>query len=287
MNRWNLSIAGIPVDVTAEGSVKLDHVEARFGAFARCPWVDDLPPWRLTARATDGWAPPRPVLAPLPGADVRWLEDGRVELLRAYDLTTMDLAARRVHSEGKTSVATVPVVDPTVLDTPLRYIASLGLPPHDGLLMHASGYADDRGAALFLAVSGGGKTTTARKLPHAHVLSDDQVALRRVAGAWTAYALPFVGEYRRATVPRRGPLRALVLLAQGSEARLSRLPPSAVIAPILRCVVNFAPGAHAARLLDLAADLAATVPVMRLTLERSTPMEPILDALLADEPREF
>lgn len=285
MNRWNLSIAGIPVDVTAEGSVKLDHVEARFGAFARCPWADDLPPWQLAVRATDGWAPPRPVLAPLPGADVRWLADGRVELLRAYDLTTMDLAARRVESEGRTSVATVPVIDPTVLDTPLRFIASLGLPPHDGLLMHASGYADDRGAALFLAVSGGGKTTTARKLPHAHVLSDDQVALRRVAGEWTAYALPFVGEYRRATVPRRGPLRALVILAQGSEVKLARLSPSAAIAPILRCVVNFAPGAHAARLLDLAADLAATVPVMRLTLAKSTPMEPLLEALLAPEVR--
>jgi len=123
-------------------------------------------------------------------------------------------------------------------------------------------------------------TTTARKLPHENVLSDDQVALRRIEGAWTAWALPFVGEYRRATVPRVAPLRAVVLLAKGEGATLTRVHPAAAIAPVMRCAVNFAPGPHGAALLDLAADLATRVPVHRLTLDRDAPVTPALDALL-------
>lgn len=280
MNAWTLSIAGMPVSVRAEGPVNAAHVEARFGAFARAPWADDLPRFDLDVRAVEGWAPPRPVRAEIPGADVRWLDDARVEFLRAWDLTVVDVRARRAQSECGPSVARVPIVDPTALDTPLRFIASLMLPRHEGLLMHASGYADDRGAVLFLAVSGGGKTTTARKLPHAHVLSDDQVALRRVDGRWTAWALPFVGEYRRATVPRRAPLRAIALLAKGEGASLARVAPAAAVASVMRCAVNFAPGPHGAAVLDLAADLATQVPVHRLTIDRDAPVTPALDALL-------
>lgn len=280
MSEWSLSLAGLPVRVRAHGAVNHDHVEARFGAFQRCPWDDDLPGWTLDARAEPGWSPPRPVAAPLPGADTRWLDQDHLELLRTYDLTTMDFAARHSDSVGRPSVANAPVVDPTVLDTPLRYIASLALPRHEGLLMHASGYADARGAVLFLAVSGGGKTTTARKLPHRGVLSDDQVALRRVGGAWIARALPFVGEYRRATAPHGGPLRALALLAKGETFSVGTVSPADAIGPLLRCAVSFAPGPHARAMLDLAADLAARVPVARVTLARDTPMEPCLDALL-------
>ena len=280
MSEWNLSLAGLPVRVRAHGAVHHDHVEARFGAFQRCPWDDDLPGWSLDARAESGWSPPRPVRAPLPGADTRWLDADRLELLRTYDLTEMNFATRRSESVGRPSVANAPVVDPTVVDTPLRYIASLALPRHEGLLMHASGYADARGAALFLAVSGGGKTTTARKLPHDGVLSDDQVALRRIDGAWIARALPFVGEYRRATTPHGGPLRALALLSKGDELSVRPVSPAEAIAPLLRCAVSFAPGPHAAAILDLAADLAARVPVVRLTLARDTAMAPCLDALL-------
>lgn len=280
MDAWTLSIAGMPVSVRADGPVNPAHVEARFGAYARPPWVDDLPGFALDVRAEEGWAPPRPVRAELPGADVRWLDAGRVEFLRAYDLTVVDLANRRAESACGPSVARVPVVDPTGLDTPLRLIASLALPAHDGLLMHASGYADDRGAVLFLAVSGGGKTTTARKLPHEHVLSDDQVALRRIDGRWSAWALPFVGEYRRATVPRRAPLRAIALLAKGEGAALEAVAPAAALASVMRCAVSFAPGPQVARVLDLVADLVTRVPVRRLTIAREAPVGPCLDALL-------
>jgi len=112
------------------------------------------------------------------------------------------------------------------------------------------------------------------------VLSDDQVALRRIDGAWIARALPFVGEYRRATAPHGGPLRALALLAKGDSLSLRPVSAAEAIGPLLRCAVSFAPGPHAAAMLDLAADLAARVPVVRLTLARDTPMDACLDALL-------
>lgn len=275
-----ISIAGIPVEVQLEGPVRAQHVDARFGAFTSCPWESDLPGWSLSARAEAGWSPPREVVAPLPGADVRWLSASRVELTRTHDLSVLDLDTRHAQSVGRPSVATLPVVDPTVIDTPLRFIASLELPRNDGLLMHASGFADERGAILFLAVSGGGKTTTARKLTHENVLSDDQVALRRIDGEWWAYALPFVGEYRRATTPRRALLRGLVLLARGDGASLDALRPSHALPALMRCVVNFVPGRHAAKLLDHVASLVAQVPVHRLSIARDAPMEPVLASLL-------
>lgn len=281
IHSWQLSLAGIPALVRAEGEINPPHVDARFGAFQRCPWSDDLPPWRLDVRVHERWTPPRAVRSPLPGADVRWIDADHLELLRAYDITQIDLASRAATSDAGISMATRPIVDPTALDTPLRFIASLALPRHQGLLMHASGYADERGAVLFLAASGGGKTTTARKLPHEHVLSDDQVALRKIHGVWTAFALPFVGEYRQATVPRAAPLRAIALLAKGSERSTAPVPPTAAIAQILRCVVNFAPGAHGAVLLELAAEIATSVPIVRLTLARESDVSPVLDALLA------
>lgn len=280
MTVWTLSLAGLPVTARAEGAVNPEHVDARFGAFTRVPRVDDLPPFELRVRAIEGWAPPRPVRAAVPGADLSLLGDGRMEFLRVWDRTVIDLPRRCAESECGPSVARVPVVDPTGLDTPLRFIVSLALPLHEGLLLHASGFGDERGAVAFLAVSGGGKTTTARKLPHAHVLSDDQVAVRRVRGTWTAFALPFVGEYRRATVPRAAPLAGLVLLAKGEGAALTPVAPAAALGSLLRCVVNFAPGAHGRAILDLAADLVTRVPVHRLTLARDAPVEPCLEAIL-------
>ena len=77
-----------------------------------------------------------------------------------------------------------------------------------------------------------------------------------------------------------GPLSALALQARGDA--LSQHPVSApeAIGPLLRCAVGFAPSPHADALIDLAANLAERVPVVRLTLARDAPSEVCLDALL-------
>ncbi|MBK6533376.1 MAG: hypothetical protein IPF99_28455 [Deltaproteobacteria bacterium] len=163
-----------------------------------------------------------------------------------------------------TLVTDDPMDDITPIDTPLRLQLASELPGHQGAMVHACGYADDRGSVLFIARSGGGKTTTARKLPDAHVLSDDLVAVRRTADGWDAHALPFVGEWRRPTVPRRGRLRALVFLRKSDDLSVSVCPPSVAFPDMLQAMVWFAKGdPAAAALLDHAHDLIRAVPVRR------------------------
>ena len=121
----------------------------------------------------------------------------------------------------------------------------------------------------------------ARKLPHEGVLSDDQIALTRSPEGWTAHALPFVGEYARATRPASAPLRALVLLEKASEVSLRKVSAPVALARVARRVVHFVPGViPAERLLARIADLAETTPVYALALTREAPVVPHLAGLL-------
>lgn len=278
-----LTLADLEFDVRAEGPIDETHVYARFGAYAT---PTDAPPpstspIALSLRVDPDWKPPRVPSVAYPGVEVT-REGDTIHYLRAHDELRWTPPLRQ--AEG-TALPPLPglraVEDPTALDTPLRLLVSYELLQNNGLLLHASGYADRRGAVLFLAVSGGGKTTTARKLPHEGVLSDDQVALTRATEGWTAHALPFVGEYARATRPLRSPLRALVLLEKASEVSLRGVSAPTALARVARCVVHFVPGVIPAEvLLARIADLAATTPVYTLALTREASITPHLDALL-------
>jgi hypothetical protein len=279
MEDIELNIAGIAVRARIDGACLRDHVDARFGAYRTPVGAEAI---ALSVRLVDGWRPPRPPAVPYPGAEGIERDDGSVYFLRETDALTWWPAAQRAEGERVGAVSKRPaVVDATPLDTPLRLILSHELPRRGGLLVHAAGYGDARGAVVFMAPTRGGKTTTTRKLPHACVLSDDQVALRREGGAWWAYALPFVGEYARATVPQRHPLRAIVLLEKASKLSLVRATPGEAIARVLGCTVRFVRGGDASVLLALAAELTTTTPVWRLALAKDDPVDDVLKALLA------
>lgn len=278
-----LTVAGVPFRVEVEGPCDPAHVEARFGAYRSAlqatPALSPEATVRITA--TPGWKPPREPRVPFPGAEGEALADGTVRFLRSSEEVTWDPRARRAEVTClHVAQRHPPMVDPTAVDTPLRLVLSHDLPARDGLLVHACGYGDARGAVVFLAPTGGGKTTTSRKLPHASVLSDDQVALRRVDGAWRAFALPFVGDYGRATVPRVAPLRALVLLEKSSAATLTRATGARTLARVMHCVVRFVRGDDGGRLLALSADLVASVPVYALAIPREEPVMPFVEGLL-------
>ncbi|MBI5516565.1 MAG: hypothetical protein HY909_22460 [Deltaproteobacteria bacterium] len=275
----HLSLAGMNVQVRWCGVFPHINVHARFGAYLVSPATPDL---ALDLTVDPDYRPEHPPRAVYPSPEVSVLPDGRIELVRTSERVTWDPVGHTAVARARPSSATLqPVEDPTPMDTPLRELLACALPARQGLLLHASGYGDARGAVVFAAVSGGGKTTTARKLPPDGVLSDDQVAVRRLGDRWMAFALPFVGEYRRATRPYQGPLRALVLLEKSTTGlRLARVPAPEATARALAHTVRFARGGDAGPLLALAADLCRQVPVWSLALGLEEPVVPTLDALL-------
>lgn len=277
----NLDIAGLRVAVTTTGPINERHAALRFGRYAS---PDDGRPPDLDLAITIDPARVRsePARNRFPGVDVRRERDGTLRFLRPDGETRVDPGRHRAVAHVSPTAATDdPMDDVTPIDTPLRLQLATELPPRQGAMVHACGYADDRGAVLFIARSGGGKTTTARKLPEAHVLSDDLVAVRRTSSGWDALSLPFVGEWRRPTVPRRAPLRALVFLRRSEVLAVGRCSPSEAFAEMLQAMVWFAQGdPAAAALLDHAHHLAGAVPCVTLALPRDEPVTPLLDRWL-------
>ncbi len=283
MYEIDLILAGVPFDVRVVGPCDPGNIEARFGAYRRdrCGLAVRSPVIDVTVEPRLGWKAPRTAVAEYPGADVEMLGEGRARFTRFSDEITWDPIARTATSAClHVDRALPPLVDATPIDTPLRLALSCDLPSQGGVLVHGAGYADERGAVAFLAPTRGGKTTTSRKLPEAHVLSDDQVALRRVDGEWRAYALPFVGDFAKATVPREAPLKALVLLEKSQTARCERVSEARALARVMNCVVRFVRGAGGAELLALAADLVARTPVYVLALSLDEPVMPFVERML-------
>ncbi len=280
MGSLRLSLAGIGFAVRVVGDHAREHVTARFGAFIS----DGDTPEDVTVTVTvdPPWRPAVTPVAVFPAADGRVLDDGRVSFVRLFDELTYEPTARIATGRTTgTSRDLAAIEDPTPIDTPLRLLLSYELPRRRGLLVHACGFADPRGAVVFMAPSGGGKTTTARKLPHATVLSDDQVALRWTPEGWCAWSLPFVGEYARATRPQKARLRAVVLLSQASEVSLARVSAQTALPKVLSGTVYFVRGdPGSAALLDHAIDLVASVPVYSLGITRDAPVGPVLDEIL-------
>ncbi len=277
-----LDVAGLRVRLTVTGPFNARNVHERFGRYLAPDdqGADDL---CLDVRVDPSWSPPHPVLEWTLGVDVTRDPDGSLRFLRPEGETLVHLGRHHASAVVRpTMVTDEPMHDITPLDTPLRLQLASELPARGGAMVHACGYADDRGAVLFVARSGGGKTTTARKLPEAHVLSDDLVAVRRTPAGWDAFSLPFVGEWRRPTVPRRARLRAVVFLRKADELSVADCPPAVAFPDMLQAMVWFAKGdPAAAALLDHAQSLIRTVPCFTLAIPREMPVTPLLDRWLA------
>ena len=101
------------------------------------------------------------------------------------------------------------------------------LPLQEALLLHCS-FVRVRGQAiLFSGPSGVGKSTQAalwEKHLSAELCNGDRAAVRFHEGIWQAHGLPYAGSshvFRNASAP----CRAIIMLGQGKENRLRRLPP--------------------------------------------------------------
>lgn len=190
-------------------------------------------------------------------------------------LTNPMMRAELTGGAGGWSVAGTLRPHRDVWDTLLRSVWSWVLPERGGLLLHASGAVVEGRALIFPAVSGSGKSTLARKAGPGRMLADDTLAVVRRDGRWFACATAF---YSRLRTPRTGawPLRALFFPVK-NEISVTRLSAAEAVRRLLRNVIGF--GDASARLLEVAADLAASVPAAALGSLRREPFDRILERI--------
>ena len=136
-----------------------------------------------------------------------------------------------------------------------------------GLLLHACGVARAREALLFSGPSGAGKTTIARLLQGAsdvRVLSDDRIAIRPDESGFRAHGTPWHGD-APLSLSDSAPVRAIHLIHHACGIELEPLGGAAGAAAVLgNSFAPFHDPVSAERSLELAAKLAARVPISRL-----------------------
>jgi len=281
-----LSLADVPFSIRVRGE-SLAHLERRLGPFR----ASSDPGVGTRTLHVDVSCDPRHAALPLPeGVAFPGCAAAR-EASGVLVFRGLGFELRFDETRANASVRTTPTMtatpdDRTMVDTALRLLLSYVLPSHDGILLHACGYADQRGAVVFPGLSDEGKTTTARKLPPAGVLSDDQVALRRVDGVWHAYSLPFVGEYGTPTHAHAARLRSILVLEKAvGPARRSKLAHADAVGALMACAPWYVPGDGGLRtLLDTCFELAAAEYVQTLLLGRDEPVMPVVDEVLECPP---
>ena len=137
----------------------------------------------------------------------------------------------------------------------------------EGLLLHACGVVRGREALLFSGPSGAGKTTIARLMqgtPDVRVLSDDRIALRPTESGFRAYGTPWHGD-APLSLSDSAPLRAIHLIHHARGIEVEPLGGAAGAAAVLgNSFAPFHDPVSAERSLEVAAKLAARVPIVRL-----------------------
>ena len=167
---------------------------------------------------------------------------------------------------------------------------------HHALLLHAALIRSNGRGILFTAPSGTGKSTQAslwEKYKGAEILNGDRAGIRKIGDTWHAFGLPYAGSsniYRNESAP----LKALVLLRQAKENRISRISSAEAMRSIYpEITIHRWDPDFVAKALDLFLELCTDVPVYLLeclpdegavrTLEERLLLEEKLSATLTDE----
>lgn len=108
-----------------------------------------------------------------------------------------------------------------------------------GVEMHSCGVIDDQGRGhLFVGVSGGGKTTTARIWAASHrgarILSDDRIIVRDQNGELRMHGTPWHGE-AELSEQRSAPLHRVYLLEQAAVNELVARPVAELVSRLFTC----------------------------------------------------
>ena len=139
--------------------------------------------------------------------------------------------------------------------------------PFGVLLLHCAYVLTDRGAILFTAPSGTGKTTQAElweKHRGARIVNGDRAALRCKENVAMVYGLPFSGS-SACCENVTAPILAVVGLSQGKENCIRRLQGSSAVREILQGVYCLPEHrGELPQMFDCAIEMAKRVPVYHL-----------------------
>lgn len=137
----------------------------------------------------------------------------------------------------------------------------------DRLILHASLVETQWGGLLFSGPPGIGKSTQAalwEREEGAVQLNGDRPILSRDSNGWTAWGSPYAGS-SRCFVNRGAPIRAVVMLEQGTTCRLTRLPVAAAFQRLYaQTTVNAWNPAYVQRVCTLLTQLAEEIPIYHL-----------------------
>ncbi len=198
------------------------------------------------------------------------------------------LHVERFDAEGEVTTGPLPLdarfrVGPSLnsLEACVRIAASLALPRIGALVLHASSVAHAGRALVFTGPSGAGKSTISSLLADAfpatcRKLTDELTILRRTDAGWEVYVPPFLSP---ASLPwgEATPLASIHVLVQASADAREALPVAAALPELLRQVLVYVGEPRTAALvLDLAADLVASVTVDRLRFRKDPSVATVL-----------
>lgn len=156
----------------------------------------------------------------------------------------------------------------------------------NGCVFHAS-FVDIGGEAiLFTGPSGIGKSTQAGlwvDFENAEIVNGDRTALRKVNGRWTAFGFPASGT-SGICKNRNLPLKAIVVLEQGSENRVEELPASAKIRALVSATELYPwDGKEIDMAIRVAQDIVSEIPVLKLSCRPDRDAVEVLNAYLEEE----
>lgn len=107
----------------------------------------------------------------------------------------------------------------------IRRLTFEGIYNKGGLIIHASSVLSEGKADLFIAPSGGGKTTILKKLsPILSPFTDDAVLLRKTGDKYRCYQIPFADQYTHHTEPLKNtPLGNIYFIHKAKENRIKQI----------------------------------------------------------------
>lgn len=185
-----------------------------------------------------------------------------------FDLSRYDFAGR-IDVAGRVAEVTLAEAHELTLDSFLRVMLSLALPPARGLLVHAASLVRDGRGYLFPGVSGAGKSTLCALSPDATLLSDELSIVTTATGGATVHGTPFWGEHGRPGEASAAGLAGIYFPRQAARHAVTPLGERAALTRLLPTVMSFAREPDVvARVLDVAADLVAAVPCFVLDFRR-------------------
>jgi len=136
-------------------------------------------------------------------------------------------------------------------------------------ILHSSGLIREGRAALFLAPSGGGKSTVVDLAPEDTILlSEDMVMTRYVEGSFLAFGTPLGG---KTDGPNKAEIKGFFKLRKGKQFKLTRLNPKEVLGEVWDDnypLWSFLPVKYRLTLFSLYYDMFSNVPAFRMEFPR-------------------